>query len=132
MTTSSHMRNRAKNLRFNMTEAEEKLWQALRAHRLEGLSFRRQVPKGRYVVDFYCAAYRLVVELDGSQHGDDEAIEHDLQRTKWLQSQGIKVVRFWNDEVLHNLDQVCYAILHHCGLIDEDANNQMKRREDKI
>ena len=129
MTASPTMRNRAKSLRSNMTEAEELLWQELRAHRLEGLSFRRQVPKGHYIVDFYCAKHSLVVELDGSHHGEDAAVEYDLKRTKWLRSKGYRVVRFWNDEILHNMDEVCYAILHHCGLIDEDAKMQLKSQE---
>ncbi len=129
MTVSPILRNRAKSLRSNMTEAEELLWQELRAHRLEGLGFRRQVPKGPYVVDFYCAAHKLIVELDGSQHGEDAALKYDEERTRWLQADGLRIVRFWNDEVLHNMDQVCYSILHHCGLIDEDAKLQLKSQE---
>ncbi len=130
MKVSAKMRNRAKSLRTNMTEPEEKLWQELRAHRLEGLSFRRQVPMGRYIVDFYCAAHNLVVELDGSQHGIDVAIRYDDKRTQWLQAQGLQVLRFWNDEALQSLDQVCYVILHHCGIIDRDAQRQMNENKD--
>ncbi len=82
MSVSPKMRCRAKSLRSSMTEAEELLWQELRAHRLEGLSFRRQVPKGHYIVDFYCAKHSLVVELDGSQHGEDAAQIYDEVRTR--------------------------------------------------
>ncbi len=129
MRNSPKMLNRAKSLRSNMTEAEELLWQEIRAHRLGGLSFRRQVPKGHYIVDFYCAKHSLVVELDGFQHGEDATQIYDDERTRWLQADGLRIVRFWNDEVLRNMDEVCYAILHHCGLIDEDAKSQLNSQE---
>ena len=104
-----HLRRNARRMRSAMTEAELKLWNELRAHRLMGLGFRRQVPIGRYVVDFSCPEHRLVVEVDGSQHADNQA--HDQVRTGYLEQQGWQVVRFWNNDVLNDIDNVCTHIL---------------------
>lgn len=101
-------RRRAKRLRVAMTDAERKLWYALRAHRLDGLSFRRQVPMGPYIADFYCSSARLVIEVDGGQHA---ASKRDAARDAWLDERGIRTVRFWNAEVLTNLDGVLSSIL---------------------
>ena len=90
-----------------MTDAERKLWFAVRAGRLDG-KFRRQVPIGRYIVDFLCPAARLVVELDGGQHNEQQA--YDAGRTAFLQSQGYRVMRFWNNDVLTNFDGVVSLI----------------------
>ena len=103
-------------MRSAMTEAELKLWNEVRAHRLMGLSFRRQVPIGRYIVDFACPEHRLVVEIDGSQHAAEQA--HDLARTAYLEAQGWQVVRFWNEDVLKDLDNVCTHILRVIGRHD--------------
>ena len=96
-----------------MTEAELKLWNELRAHRLMGLGFRRQVPIGRYIVDFACPEHKLIVEVDGSQHAENEAC--DRARTTYLQQQDWQVVRFWNDNVLTDIDNVCTHILRLVG-----------------
>ena len=88
--------DKARQLRRRMTDAERALWYHLRACRLDGLKFRRQHPIPPYVVDFYCDAARLVIELDGSQHTE----ERDLHRTRFLESRGLTVLRFWNDDVL--------------------------------
>ena len=112
-------RKRARELRSGQTEAEDRLWQTFRAKRLDGLKFRRQVPMGPFVVDFFCPEHRLVVELDGSQHAG--VIEYDERRTRWLEARGYKVVRFWNDEVLRDLDDVCRHILVQCGVGTECA-----------
>lgn len=90
-----------------MTDAELRLWQRLRAHRLEGVSFRRQVPIGSYIVDFVCLAEKLIIEVDGGQHGSP----HDDVRDTWLRSQGFSILRFWNNDVLSNLDGVLEKIL---------------------
>ncbi|MEQ1901735.1 MAG: DUF559 domain-containing protein, partial [Devosia sp.] len=103
---------RARKLRASMTDAERRLWSALRGAQLEGLSFRREHPFGTYVADFWCAAARLVVEVDGGQHGLTVHAAHDARRTQFLDSQGIKVIRFWNNEVLQNLDGVWQVIMH--------------------
>lgn len=108
-------RSNAKSLRSNMTEAEKRLWQALRAHRLEGIAFRRQMPIAGYIVDFAAPTHRLVVELDGSQHGEELGQKADQLRDRNLHKLGWTVLRFWNSDVLTNLDGVCRKILATCG-----------------
>jgi very-short-patch-repair endonuclease len=90
-----------------MTDAERKLWSRIRAHQL-GAHFRRQAPLGSYVLDFVCFASRLVIEVDGGQHADSE---NDKLRDAWLQAQGFQVLRFWNNEVLENIDGVLETIM---------------------
>ena len=104
---------RARRMRREPTEAEALLWHRLRGHRLNGYRFRRQQPVGHYIVDFVCLEYRLVVEVDGSQHIDGAA--HDAVRTRWLQAQGFRVLRFWNDEVLRETDNVLDEVLRVLG-----------------
>jgi very-short-patch-repair endonuclease len=101
----------ARDLRRSETDAEHKLWFHLRAGRLNGLKFRRQHPVPPYVVDFICVAEALVVELDGSQH----VVDADAVRTKFLEAQGLRVLRFWDDDVLRNTDAVLEAILSAVG-----------------
>lgn len=101
-------RSFAKILRREMTEAEGRLWEQLRGRRLEGLKFRRQVPIGSYVADFFCADAMLIVEVDGSQHADSV---HDRQRAMALKALGFRVLRFWNDEVLREMNAVCDTII---------------------
>jgi len=96
----------ARKLRANMTGAERKLWSKLRGAQLDGHSFRRQHPIGSYVVDFWCADARLVVEVDGGQHGFGTNVRQDAMRTQMLEGQGIKVIRFWNNDVLQNISGV--------------------------
>lgn len=107
------LRDRARALRRESTEAEARLWHAIRARRLGGWRWRRQVPKGPFILDFFCAEAGLVVELDGGQHNDRAA--YDARRTAYLQSLGLRVIRFWNGEVLANRDGVCLTILRACG-----------------
>ncbi len=99
---------RARDLRRNETEAERQLWQAIRARQLDGAKFRRQVPIGPYIVDFFCFERRLIVEVDGGQHM--EQVEYDTRRTKTLTGQGYYVLRFWNNEIIDNLPGVLEAI----------------------
>jgi very-short-patch-repair endonuclease len=113
-------------MRSEMTPAELKLWNAVRAHRLMGLSFRRQLPLAGYIVDFACPAHKLIVELDGSQHGDDAAAARDTSRTEKLISLGWAVIRFWNDDVLHDIDGVCQHIVSAAGLTAADAARQVR------
>ena len=96
----------ARQLRRQQTDAEQKLWSAIRNRQLAGLKFRRQVPIGAYIVDFYCHECRLVLELDGSQHLAQ--LEYDDIRTCFLQ--GIRVLRFWNNEILSNIEGVLQQI----------------------
>lgn len=101
---------RARKLRADMTEPEKKLWEALRRKHIGGLRFRRQYPLGPYFADFVCLPARLVVEVDGSQHANTKQSAHDLRRTEWLQGENFRVLRFWNVDVLQNLDGVLEVI----------------------
>jgi len=94
-------------LRRNATDAERALWFELRGRRLQGCKFKRQWTLGPYIVDFCCLEARLVVEADGGQYGD----EADAHRTAWLQKEGFRVVRFWNNDVLTNMDGVLETIV---------------------
>ena len=111
-------RNRgfAKAMRKALTEAELKLWNELRAHRLMGLSFRRRMPIAGHIVDFACPARKLVIEIDGVQHGDDAHVEKDGERTARLEALGWTVLRFWNDDILRDIDNVCQHIVVTAGL----------------
>jgi very-short-patch-repair endonuclease len=93
---------RAKSLRKNQTEQESKLWQFVRGHRFASFKFRRQQPMGDYIVDFVCHAAKLIIELDGEQHGEDVAIRHDERRARFLERSGYRIVRFSNAEFLTN------------------------------
>jgi len=104
----------ALKLRREMTEAERILWYHLRSRRLSGLKFRRQVPIGPYIVDFLCPEKRVIVEIDGGQHNYPDERSRDLERTRFLESKGYKVLRFWNNEVLGNLEGVLTVILKAC------------------
>jgi very-short-patch-repair endonuclease len=99
-----------------MTDAEHALWNELRAHRLMGLSFRRQMPIAGYIVDFACPDHKLIIEVDGSQHGNDGDVRYDAVRTARLESDGWKVLRVWNDEPLKSIDAVCDAIIRTIGV----------------
>ena len=101
---------RCRELRKNATDAEALLWQFLRNHRLAGAKFRRQHPFKGYILDFYCVAARLAVELDGSGHLEAEQVRHDEERTRVLASHGIRVLRFWNHEVLSQTEDVLGVI----------------------
>ncbi len=96
----------AKNLRKNSTDAEKLLWHHLRAKQFGDLKFRRQQVIGKYIVDFVCFVKKIVVELDGSQHADQENKIKDQIRDQWLKSQGFTVLRFWDNDVLKNIDGV--------------------------
>ena len=97
----------AKRNRRNQTDAERKLWSLLRGTRLGGWKFKRQEQIGDYIVDFVCFGARLIIEADGSQHADSS--DDDL-RTAWLESQGFRVMRFWNNDILQNAEGVAIAI----------------------
>ena len=107
---SASQRARARTMRGAPTDAELRLWRLLRDRRLNGLKFRRQVPVGPYIVDFLCVASRLIVEADGSQHGENR---RDEIRDADLLGQGWRVLRFWNQEVIQNREGVLETILAH-------------------
>ena len=100
---------RARELRRTSTDAERALWQVLRNRQLGGRKFRRQTPIGPYIVDFVCMEQRLIVEVDGSQH--QQHAEYDNERTRFLNAEGYQVKRFWNNEVLTDIESVADAIL---------------------
>jgi very-short-patch-repair endonuclease len=100
---------RAKELRRNMTEAEKLLWSKIRRDQIDGLPFRKQVAIGDCVADFACLPIKLVIEVDGGQHDWQKA--QDDARTAWLESRGYRVVRFWNNEVLGNIDGVLQVLV---------------------
>jgi very-short-patch-repair endonuclease len=101
---SDQQRQRAKSLRQSMTRAERLLWRYLKAHHLDGLGFRRQVPMGIYIADFVCHAAHLVVELDGETHDFAARQKYDLRRDTWFASRGYLVLHITNEEVLGNLE----------------------------
>jgi very-short-patch-repair endonuclease len=101
-------RERSRALRRDPTDAERKLWSALRRKSLAGARFRRQHPIGDFFADFCCIEHKLVIEVDGGQHADTQT--YDERRTSFLAAQGFRVLRFWNSDVLTNLDGVIEAI----------------------
>jgi very-short-patch-repair endonuclease len=99
-----------KSLRRNSTSAEKKLWHALRNRQLAGCKFRRQQSYGPYILDFYCAEARVVIELDGNPHGTPNQVIHDGRRDSFLQAQDLTVLRFWNFQVADEFDAVLETI----------------------
>ncbi len=99
----------ARRMRNNLTDAEKKLWRYLRLKNIDGNKFRRQQPIGKYIVDFVSLEKKLIVEVDGGQHG--EQITYDNERTAWLESERYRVLRFWNNEVLEDVEVVLEAIV---------------------
>lgn len=104
----STLRQRARNLRKTSTDAERHLWYHLRANRL-GFKFKRQVPIGTYIVDFVCLEKRLIIELDGGQHMENQT--YDMKRTDWLMAHGFKVLRFWNNDVFQQTPSILEVIM---------------------
>jgi very-short-patch-repair endonuclease len=120
----------ARRLRANTTDAEMKLWRYLKRMEINGSHFRRQVPVGPYVADFACLASRLVVEPDGSQHGESANPAKDDRRTLWLESEGYRVLRFWNNDIVENLDGVLdtiHAALYGSRDLDSGPMKHLRR-----
>jgi very-short-patch-repair endonuclease len=115
----------ARELRRNSTDAERWLWQRLRDRQLLGHKFRRQAPMGPYIVDFICRARKLVIEVDGSQHGQQE--DYDEGRTQFLATQGYRVLRYWNNEVLQQGEAVLESIVQ--ALLAPHPNSSPRRGE---
>ena len=103
------LKERSRDLRKNLTDVEQKLWQKLRSKQINGHKFRRQFILGNYIVDFICLDKRLIIEVDGGQHMDN--VSYDSQRDEWLKSQNFKVLRFWNNQVLNETDSVLEVIV---------------------
>lgn len=121
---------RRKNLRNNSTPQEIVLWSRLKSSQL-GYKFRRQHSVGQYIVDFCCPERRLIIEIDGSQHGEEGAERYNQKRTNYLQSLGFRVLRFWNNEINVNLDSVLGTILEevHHTTPDPSSSEEGKKRE---
>lgn len=97
---------KAKELRKNMTSQEKKLWQILRNHQFYGYEIRRQYPIDKYIVDFICRNKKIIIEIDGGQHNEKEALEYDEKRSADLGKLGYKVIRFWNNDIDYNIESV--------------------------
>jgi very-short-patch-repair endonuclease len=110
----------AKQLHRNMSLAEAKLWKHLRAHRIGDIHFRNQHAIGKYIVDFCSPRKKLIIELDGSQHLEQK--EYDDERTKYLELRGYRVLRFWNNDVMNNIDDVLKVIWS--ALNDENGDEK--------
>jgi very-short-patch-repair endonuclease len=105
-----YLKQKRKDLRNNPTQAETFLWGYLKGSQLDGRKFRRQASINSFIVDFYCPGEKLVIELDGDFHFDEETKKYDQERTRKIESEGLKVIRFENQEVLLNLDKVLNEI----------------------
>ena len=125
-------RQNARKMRRAMTDAELKLWNELRAHRLMDLGFRRQMPIADYIVDFACPEKQIIVEVDGSQHGRGQIAEADRKRTQKLESLGWTVLRFWNDDILRDIDDVCSHIVIAAGLMAGDAARRVRPLNEEV
>ena len=108
------IKERRRELRKNQTDVERLLWKQIRNKNFFGLKFFRQYSVGAYIVDFYCPKLKLAIELDGGQHAEEGNKEYDKIRTDYLKSMGIKVMRFWNNDVIHNIE----------GVLEEIKKNQ--------
>ncbi len=111
---------KARALRQDATDAEKKLWYRIRNKKLCGHKFRRQQPVGKYIVDFICQEKKLVIELDGSQHAEQN--EYDDERTKFLEDAGYKVIRFWNNEIFEDMESILETILYNLGTAPHDSS----------
>jgi very-short-patch-repair endonuclease len=118
--TSAQIQQRARELRKEMTPAEKLLWSRLRNKQLKGLKFRRQHPLGPFIADFYCAARRLVVEIDGDIH--DLQPERDAARTEQFKQYGYRLIRFRNKQVLNDIEEVLATIEVACTIDNEEKS----------
>ena len=129
MVSTSIRRAAAKKLRTNTTPHERILWRALKELPIEGSHFRRQAPIGPFVVDFFCPAKRLIIELDGGHHNEDEEAERDRARQDWLENEGYRVIRFWNSEITSDLTAVLERIyVELYGSRDAETSSLKHRR----
>ena len=104
-----------RRIRKNATDAERKLWSILRSRRMAGLKFFQQYSVGSYILDFYCPEQRLAIEVDGGQHADVYGQQHDAHRNRYLRELNIRVIRFWNNDVLQNIEGVGKKIREEAG-----------------
>jgi len=131
MVSTSIRRAAAKRLRATTTPHERTLWRALKELPIEGTHFRRQAPIGPYIVDFFCPAAHLIIEIDGGHHNDDETATRDRERQLWLEQQGYRVIRFWNSEITRDLTAVLeriYVELHGSREAEVEPLKHRRRR----
>jgi very-short-patch-repair endonuclease len=121
----------ARRMRPTATASEARLWQHLRRHPMTGSHFRRQVVIGPYIADFACMTAKLIVEVDGSQHGEEAGIERDAIRTKWFEAEGYEVLRFWNNDVSSNIDGVLSTIHTALSHRSDDLTSMKHKRRNK-
>ena len=117
-----------RRLRSNMTGPETRLWSRLRARQLQGLKFRRQHGIGPYIVDFYCPEQSLVIEVDGNSHADADHIVRDQLRDKYFQSLGLRVIRYFNDEIVKNLAGVLEDLAEKLASGSTSPRPSLRRR----
>ena len=131
MSESTRMRaatkQHARSLRREMTEAEKLLWRHLRLKQFAGHKFRRQHPIGNYIVDFVCLEAALILEVDGGQHADHS--DRDAIRTQWLETKDFRVMRFWNNEVLNNIEGVKFVIWNYLSGIQPPSQPSPRQGE---
>ncbi len=108
---NGNLKDRARKMRNNPTDAEKKLWDILRQGELKQYKFLRQKIIGNYIADFYCSQYKLIIEVDGGGHDEVDQIEYDKERTLFFENLGMKVLRFWNNDVLENPKGIYAKIL---------------------
>jgi very-short-patch-repair endonuclease len=123
LRNKAEFKNRRRLLRKNFTDAERRLWSRLRRRQLFGFKFFRQYSVGSYIVDFYCPAIRLAIELDGGQHAQGAQALYDEKRTEYLNKHNIKVIRAWDDDALKNTDGVLLEISSNLTFSDENKFN---------
>lgn len=109
------LKHRRRALRKNQTDAEKALWAHLRNKQFHGLRFFRQYSIGSYILDFYCPSIKVAIELDGGQHNETGGKAYDALRSEYLKDKGINVLRFWNNEVLLNMDGILYKVEEKCN-----------------
>jgi len=107
---NSNLKSLGRRLRSNLTDAEKLLWQKLRRGQINGLVFNRQKPIGNYIADFYCDKAKLIIEIDGGQHYEEQNIEKDKIREEYFLGIGLRVIRFTNLNILKNIDNVVEKI----------------------
>ena len=108
---SFKLKSKRKLLRKNQTDAERKVWSCVRNKQLMGLKFFRQYGVGNYILDFYCPEKRIAIEIDGGHHNEDNELMYDTKREEYLNSQAIHVIRFWNNDIMENMEGVMQKIV---------------------
>jgi very-short-patch-repair endonuclease len=120
--TTGKLTHTARRLRRDSTDVERKLWSRLRSRQMEGVKFVRQEPIGNHIADFCARSLKLVIELDGGQHGTDDGIAADTARTEMIEAFGYRIIRFWNHEIVENFDGVLEAISREISLCRNEVD----------